>query len=255
MLNRIKCIVIGVLFGVYALQVQAEEESKDWFQIEYIVFQHKDSDKRVLRYEDIKYLPPSAAQYQYLYQLGDPLSEFQLRPIDPAQADLGEALQHLKRSRAVRVFDQGAWQQEIPRESVSLPLKIEAGLSHDEERFELEGSLTIKRSRYMHADVNLFLSEFDKLPYTDIKDWLMATEEDRWPTAWLVSPLAYGHTVLSEYGHSYIPKNTVQLNQSRRVKDAEIHYIDHPELAMVVTIKKIEDPNKLDDEYVDAGIN
>lgn len=255
-------LVLSITLGLFTTNIFAETPSADWYQIEYVVFEHKDSDRSVLRYEDLKYHPPLNTQYQYLVaqdadsNLLAPASPFQTRSIPAEQQDLSDAIKRLKRSREVRVFAEGAWQQSLAKESSALPLKIVAGRHYDSEhknnaRNELEGSLTVRRSRYIHVDVDLVLSEFTSVPYDDLKNWFFEYDDARWPTSWLTHPLAYPHPVLVAEGNSYVPNNAYQLKQSRRIKDEEIHYIDHPVISMIVTVKKIDDPSSLEEDFSD----
>ena len=94
----------------------------------------------------------------------------------------------------------------------------------------------------MHVDIDVFLADFTALPYTDLKDWVYVSDETRWPLNWLLIPLAYQHPALETTGESLVANNTIHFKQSRRIKDAEIHYIDHPALGLMVTIKEIEAP-------------
>lgn len=238
-----------VLILSFAFNAFSNESNEDWFQIEYVVFEHLNSDKSILRYEDTLYKPLQDIQYQYIYAFGEPMSPYQYEPMDLDQTDLGDAIKQLKRSQETRVIDHAAWQQVIDQDSQTLPLIVKAGARYFEDQFELEGTITIRRSRYMHADVDLFLSEFTATPYSDLADWFFQNEEDRWPAQWLVSPLAYTHPVLEKTGKSFVASNTYHLNHSRRVRDAETHYIDHPAIGMIVTIKAIENPNALEEDY------
>lgn len=235
------------IFSVfYASLVQAEEEqAQDWFQIEYVLFEHLASDRHVLRYEDVKYMAPEDTQYQYLYSLGKPLSSFQIAPLDTEQAVLGSALNSLKRANDIRVLSQGAWQQPVGKESAALPLKINAGHQYSDGRHQIEGSLIIKRSRYMHAVVDIYMSDFESYPYTDMKEWFFESSNESWPVDWLALPLTHQPEFIHNKGDALIERNVVHLNASRRIKDEEIHYIDHPALGMIVTVKKVDDPTAI----------
>jgi hypothetical protein len=46
-------------------------------------------------------------------------------------------------------------------------------------------------------------------------------------------------------GISDFYQNIRFLEESRRIKEGEIHYIDHPVLGIIVTIKEVQSPNQL----------
>jgi len=243
MLNKLFLFVLSLF--VFSSVSQAEESSANWYQIEYILFEHLLSDRHVLRFEDVQYKLPERDQYYYLTRNPHALSPFQLQEIDQDQSDFTDILKRLSASRELRVHSAGSWQQAIQRGQKLPPLKITGGSSYSNEegnRFELEGELKISRGRYMHVDIDVFLANFTALPYTDLKDWVYVSDETRWPLNWLLIPLAYQHPALETTGESLVANNTIHFKQSRRIKDAEIHYIDHPALGLMVTIKEIEAP-------------
>jgi len=217
------------------------ESSEHWYQVEFILFEHLQSDRHVLRYEDVKYALPVRDQYQFLVPKGEVLSPFQLEQIDNAEAELNDALHRMKASSEVKVHVDGGWQQAIKRDQKLPPIKIAAGKQYGN-RYQLEGELRIRRGRYMHIEIEVFLASFKILPYADLKNWLFEAEAERWPIHWLLTPLAYRHPALLTKGETTIPENTVHFKQSRRIKDGEVHYIDHPALGLIATIKRIDAP-------------
>jgi len=244
--NFLALFALLLLSGPFALaedtaKTEAERIAEDWYQIEFALFEHQNADKHTLRYQDLKYVLDNRKHYYFLVDQGNALSPYQLEQIDAELADLNEAVRRLKASREVKLHVNGGWRQAIQRDVDQPPLKIKAG-KHFGDRFQLEGELTVRRSRYMHVDINVFLTDFKALPYSDIKHWLFENDTDRWPLDWLLMPLAYQHTVLHRVGQSYIPENTVHLKQTRRIKDGEIHYMDHPVLGLIATVKKVEAP-------------
>lgn len=175
----VSCIASFLLWGA-AAAVTAEpgenEEPDYWYQIEFILFEHLNSDRHVLRFEDLKYIVPNAEQYLFLVPKGKAVSPFQLETIDDQDAVLKEAARRLKASSEVKVYLSTGWQQAIDRDQDSIPIKIASGKQFGD-RFQLEGTLDIRRARYMHVDIDVFLSSFQTLPYSDIKDWFMARND------------------------------------------------------------------------------
>jgi len=228
---------------IFSTLSHAEENPENWYQIEYILFEHLNSDRHVLRFEDVKYTPVKRDQYYYLTTNKSAASPYQLKEIEEADSDFKDILSRISKSGELSVFSTGSWQQPIKRGQKLPPLRITGGQSYDEgNRFQLEGELQIQRERYMHAEINVFLADFSTLPYGDLKDWVFEAEEKRWPLDWLLQPLAYQHPALTKVGKALVPENVIHFKQSRRIKNGEIHYIDHPALGLIVTIKEIEPP-------------
>ncbi len=217
------------------------EESKDWYKIEFVLFEHLNSDTHVLRYEDVKYQPLQHNQYSYLIDSDKPLSAFHLTPVAMQERETATAIERLERATATRVLMHGAWQQAIAEDEALPPLKIDLNFDSPSP-FSIRGSLGVRRSRYMHVDLDIYKTQFRALPYADIKDWFFEADDTAWPPSWLTQPATFESAMFSRVGESDIAFSTIHFRQSRRIRDAEWHYIDHPALGVLVTIKKIDTP-------------
>jgi len=242
LLHPKNCIYTAVL--LCALQIPsalAESSPENWYQIEYVIFEHLKSDRHVLRFESTPYSLPEREQYSYLINRPESLSPFHLQLLDPDSTELKDALSHLSRNAEVRVYDSGAWQQAISRDQALPPIKIHRDMSHVGGQV-MTGEIQITRGRYLHSTVDLYLSDFMTLPYTDLKNWVFQDANIAWPLDWLLHPLSFDHPSLRAVGEAQIAQNVIHLAQSRRIKDGEVHYIDHPALGLIITIKEIEPP-------------
>ena len=247
-LNAITLLIItAVLSTFYPAKLSAEEPDENWYQIEYIIFEHLNTDLYDLRYEDTPTSLPKRAQYLYLLKQGEPISPFQVVELDEDSTTLKEALNKLKKSPDVKVHDHGAWQQTLQRGQYVPPLKIEQDTNILNAQ-KLLGELQIKRERYVHIKANLYLQNSLTLPYHDLKTWLFQEDSQRWPLDWLLQPLAFQHPSLDKVGTSNISQNSINLEQTRRIKNAEIHYIDHPVIGLIVTIKEVDSPYDFESE-------
>lgn len=103
------------------------------------------------------------------------------------------------------------------------------------------GELTIKRSRYTHAEIELDYRFKQYVHYPHLLDYLNAGFFGSSFVS-LVSPL-------SSNGLAAIPEDeqlaeltvkSFKFEQSRRIKSGEIHYLDHPYLGLIVTIKRLK---------------
>jgi len=234
---------------IFSTLSYAEESSENWYQIEYILFEHLNSDRHVLRFEDVKYNPIKREQYYYLTKNKNAASPYQLKEIEKTTSDFTDILNRISKSNELNVYSTGGWQQPIKRGQKLPPLRITGGQSYDNgNRFQLEGELQIRRERYMHAAIDVFVADFTTLPYDDLKDWIFESDETKWPLDWLLQPLAHSHPTLTKVGDSLIPENIIHFKQNRRIKDGEIHYIDHPALGLIIKIKEIAPPFEYGDD-------
>ena len=244
-LNKMRPIFLPFIISLlsFSTYMQAEEPAENWYQIEYVLFEHLYSDRHVLRFEDVKYAPTKRDQYYYLTTNKQSASPFQLKTIDDSVSDFTNITKRISNSRDLKIFSTGSWQQAIKKGQKPPPIKITGGtLYQNDSRFQLEGELQIYRERYMHAEIDVFLADFKTYPYSDIKDWFFESEDTKWPLNWLLQPLSTQAHFTNKIGYSLIPENVIHFNQRRRIKDAEIHYIDHPAMGLLITIKEIEPP-------------
>lgn len=208
-----------------------------WYQIEYVIFEHLQTDDHILRYEDIPYPKKAEKQYSYLISASQAATDNQYTQLAETQMDLAVALQQLKRSRAVRVLDSKAWQQALS-DTQPPPIKIFTPTSQERTLF---GELQLKKSRFTHAEFKLYLSQKIILPYRDITDWFL-DKYTTWKLIDLVTPVEEPSALSDSIGVSELYQNIRYLDESRRIKEGEVHYIDHPIIGVIVTIKEVPSP-------------
>ena len=247
-LYTVTLMIITVTWStLFPALAHANESDESWYQIEYIIFEQVNADLYDLRYEDTPTTLPKRAQYLHLLDQGEALSPFHIIELDEDETVLKDALNKLKKSPDVKIHDHGAWQQAIQRGQYIPPLKIEQDTDILNAQ-KLLGELQIKRERYLHVKANLYLENALTLPYPDLITWLFQEESQRWPLDWLLQPLAFQHPSLEKVGASEIYQNRIHLAQTRRIKNGEIHYIDHPVIGLIVTIKEIDSPYNFENE-------
>lgn len=233
-----KLLLICIFISCQA-QSNAEEMSPgSWHQIEYIIFQHLKTDAHILRYEDTPYPKQKPKQFSYLVKSAYPLSPFQFTRLDSNSMKLADALRKLKQRRDIKVLDHGAWQQELISDLRIAPVKI---FNQMESNTELFGELQIKKSRFTHAEFSIFLTESRTFNYADIKTWFF-TPQLSGAIFDLLSPLSDDESFIPHAGTQKVYFNSLHLKESRRIKQGEVHYIDHPALGVIVTINDIETP-------------
>ena len=97
-----------------------------------------------------------------------------------------------------RIIGHGMWLQPVPDRDTAIPLLLQLGERADSGLYEVEGTISVTRGRYLHIDVQLW-------------------KNDPGP-------------VVGER-HSF-----VELRESRRMRSREVHYLDHPVLGILVKI-------------------
>jgi hypothetical protein len=147
------------------------------------------------------------------------------------ESSLLTVLRSLNRSSRFDVLTHQSWVQPINNKPT--PILIQTGQRYDD-TFELEGTLSFSRSRFLHVQSNLRYTIFEPRfsqtnPYrqpirSSLDEETLAANKD------LVE-------VERERGQ-YLPASVHNMAQSRRMRSGELHYIDHPMFGVIVRINR-----------------
>ena len=126
----------------------------------------------------------------------------------------------IKNRRSMRVLTHIAWLQ--PGEAASVLI---VGGKQFGNHYELEGSFTLGVENFLKADVNVWFNRFSTTTVGDT----------------VALPNIPG-TVIDSTSSTYSAQ-TVQLQEQRRMRNAELHYFDHPKFGLLVMVKPIPPSN------------
>lgn len=167
-----------------------------------------------------------------------------------AQREFNGKAAYMQRSGRYQTLFHQSWAQPVLGKGSALPLILDR--SGDTGQWSrLQGSVTLYLSRYLHLETNLWLNTSgDYLP----GEWRMPapplgppsliveTSIDETPGAfgeqWVESTTASAADGEPEQsiGPVYPYRHAVLLQQKRRMRSTEVHYIDHPRLGVVIKI-------------------
>ncbi|MBW3525179.1 peptidoglycan binding protein CsiV [Shewanella sp. NKUCC05_KAH] len=196
----------------------------------------------------------SSAQISYPTANGNPVL------LTRSQSQFASIINSISRERGTRSLLHMAWQQPMRGKSGSVPIRLFAGKDfsgtyHFDGRkiikqaqaepmtnadgtpmlapavspvWELDGTLNIYLSHYLYIETALHLRK-------EGRKLMPAVPSDATDTsATLTAPKVMTPFLMS-----------VPLEQNRRVKSEEIHYLDHPEMGMVIQIRKMAQPSAM----------
>ncbi|MBV1881020.1 MAG: peptidoglycan binding protein CsiV [Pseudomonadales bacterium] len=143
----------------------SEDKPAQWYQIELYIFAtdtEEASRSEVWKDRndlDISYPSP-------LFTLLDPTTldhhdyaTEALLKLPSKQLTLLSVRRKLSRNRHYRLLYEAAWRQPLESKEASTPILIQGGTQFDD-YFELEGTVTLSVSRYLHIHTDLWLSQF-----------------------------------------------------------------------------------------------
>lgn len=175
-----------------------------------------------------------------------------------SQSQFASIINSISRERGTRSLLHMAWQQPMRGKSGSVPIRLFAGKDFSG-TYHFDGRKIIKQAQaepMTHADgmpmlapvvspvweldgtLNIYLSH-----YLYIETALNLRKEGRKLLPVMPSDASDSSATLTAPKVMTPFLMSVPLEQNRRVKSEEIHYLDHPEMGMVIQIRKMAQPS------------
>lgn len=169
---------------------------------------------------------------------------------------LADAAARIAAAPGYAVLAHLAWREPRLAEGSSEQVLVTGGATVGDHR-ELEGSIAITQSRFLHLDTRLWLNDFpspdeqpgaDAVPLPPIPQPVLPQAPAQGAGA--STPAGPEDAASAPPGEALPPtvgpvvsaepvraKRTVLLTASRRIANGEVHYIDHPLLGLLVTVR------------------
>ena len=191
------------------------------YKVEMIVFANLNADDGGEFWPELP--PPETGSATPLSSWdGYPAQRFEQLPSNNLR--LGGDAAALSRSPNYTLLYHKAWIQPIGRPSSTPKALIEAEFDD----YKLEGVLTLHRQRFLHAQPHLQLTSYRQQP---VRLQQPAQPEGN------ANDMAPSEPGVARMIDAAPAANTWQLNQSRRMKSNETHYIDHPKFGVLLRIQ------------------
>lgn len=226
----------------------ASAHAMDYYDVEVIVYANQQTDSGEEYWPDVQTYP----DLQDAHRVGDSDA---LQPLDKSDYQLMGVEHALSRSRLYRPLLHFAWRQPGWERSEAMPVRITLpfgtnlpvypgtmprvdlmpparatmsdGFSLQTETIQpqhemllLEGTLKVSLSRYLHLDVDLLYNER------------------------LTQPIEPGN----DGANGGVVYQAIRMQQSRRMRSDELHYLDNPRLGVIARITTVEMPEEAPSE-------
>lgn len=206
---------LALLTPAAAEQPAAESEQPPWYEAEVIVFAHSGVQRHAEEnWPDTPGMPPLAGAVD-LYR-STPVPSVALRAVEPSR--LTDERRHLERSGAYEVLAHMAWQQPGLAREEAVPVLVYEGMRANDgaaSRARLHGTLALGLARYLHLQADLL--------YQPAATSAPAADTPAQPV-----PVA--------------DALTVRMQQSRRMRSEELHYLDHPLFGVLALVTPVDAP-------------
>lgn len=233
----------------FAILLSVSAQANDWFKVEVIVFANEDSSGIYdEHWPDINEIPekPRTVALEASNSPDEIIDGY--RKLTGSALSLHGEKNLLRKSGKYRVLYHSGWLQPVAHTQNPRPIRIRAGEILDNGMYELDGYIAVGRGRYLHFRPDLFhsrrLSPAQAEKLNQMHNKSDSTDPENSTTA-LPSDL---NSVTSSAEPSSplgmfpeIPEVlTVNLNQARRMRSEELHFIDHPLMGVLVEIKPVK---------------
>ena len=188
----------------------------------------------MIRNDQLKNIRPRIKSTESNFKLFD-FSRDDFTQLSPADSDFQQTNRTLERSSDYRLLYHGLWRQAVQQSSNAVPIYIEGGLRYGDNH-ELQGSVTIRFNENedrVVVDTHIWLIE-----YSIVKDS---------SSKWKVPQIPESIRIESRENSSsltYFPNNVYVMEQSREMRSNEFHYLDHPALGLVISVKPYSVPSR-----------
>ncbi|MEM1229859.1 MAG: CsiV family protein [Pseudomonadota bacterium] len=154
------------------------------------------------------------------------------------------------RARLERRYDillAGSWLQPVPPRDAPQPLLLQAGNRYGDD-FQLQGIVELTVSRYLHFRTQLAYYEPELgsylVPIEDASQPAVTSAEPVTPetaTPTLDSASATGAQAPAPLFERRVPQGHyfMELAQQRRMRSAELHYLDHPKFGVLIRVDPV----------------
>ena len=262
--TRLKQLTGAALLALCAAGAQAAGYAGTQFEIEMVVFARDSGMDRS------RETWPTALRLNYDSQWVDfdtPSAADPMTPaLQPAPNQLDNKVAALNRARGYKVLFHKTWRQVLQNER-NAPAVLISGGAQEGNHHQLEGSVTLSVSRYLHLSTDLWLSEW--LPQTgsfsdqtqlsgipvptrpraaiqtagdepmDLASSGTDSNRDFGYSTSADSAVFHGdYAEAAEPAHKMAARVAV-LNEERRLRSGELHYIDHPKLGVLIEVRTV----------------
>ena len=236
-MTRIFQLCSALLLAALSAGSQAANYAGTTFEIEMIVF------SRTQGMEQARETWPAAPRLEYPRNWVDFNSQNGESPrLFPVANQLDNKAAALNRG-GYRVLFHRSWQQ-VLQQKRNAPAILVSGGNTVGGLGELEGSVTLSVSRYLHLSTNLWFTEF--APRQDAGAILLPRKPQAPVSESTDEPMGFGSTAASALPAlqpaQVFASHVAPLKQERRMRSGELHYLDHPKFGVLIQVRTVEQP-------------
>ncbi len=246
-------LITGFILSFLSAFSHAQNEGR-WYNVEILIFKRLDQSSQS---QEIwpTYL---AFAYPYFYEslrALSPEAKRQLRALNNDLYFLRRYRDALARNENFKILAHTAWSQQMANEAKSPAIIISGGEEIGNHQ-ELEGYIKIHIARFLHVTSNLWLTDTSANTVDPAIKWTALPPKPSRNKAGMLKPTkiqtgnllqtATSTDVLNVidrgFNTNYIsPYPIITLQNKRRMRSNELHYVDHPAMGILIFMTPIDD--------------
>jgi len=243
-------------------QPQSDQTGK-WYQVNLIIFASKNIGNSPEQWQPVEDLKRTFPANTIDLETPDTEQEaidpgFLQRPV--IGKSIKNAARRLKNSNAYQILYETSWTQPALSKKKAVPILIQAGKRFGN-YYELEGTVTLSVSRYLHFKTNLWLGKFVQQVELDTPWWqtplyeaisVKKFDESAPQGIQLDSDISLNNSLALNTSEIHSDSSSIRyeairmvpMTVSRRMRSNEIHYIDNPFFGVLVNVVPSEKPQE-----------
>lgn len=246
-------------------QPTAEQEPAPWYQIALVIFKHRNSPMGNESWPTPDSLNLSFPKGILALEHADETKGdwIAFRNEEPQDEAFQQALRSITLSSNYEIMAKASWNQPALDNEQAIPVLFQAGDEYGGYH-ELEGSITLVVSRYLHLKTNLWLSDYIQkvemiTPWWEDSNTISGHFGDDDNLASDAAELSYQEIDFRNQNYTetvtrYEPVRTVVLNESRRMRSGELHYLDNPMFGILVKVIPYQPEPASDEDLPDSPL-
>jgi hypothetical protein len=240
----------GFILSLLSSFAYAQNEGR-WYNVEILIFKRLDQSRQTqeLWRTDLSLNYPSF--YEYL-RAPSAKSKSNLSALSNDRYVLKRYKNALKRNENFQILTHMAWSQQMANKTSSPAIIVSGGKKIGSHK-ELEGYVKVHIARFLHVTSNLWLTDTNSNTVDTNTRWPALPAKPSRAEAGILKPkniklkqIEESTGRLSDVDRGFNANNTspypiITLQNKRRMRSKELHYIDHPAMGIMIFITPIED--------------
>ncbi len=258
--------LVGLFGWAASPALMATDNPTRLYKVEFLVFKYL--SPQTLEQPDGTQRPPERTENDYYLADQQPLMPFQVARVAEEKLSLQGAARRLGRAAGYRILQYGGWYQPLSKRNDKILVRIAGGESFDD-KFELEGTLSLYRNRFLHIRADVALMTYRLMDTAGKPRWTepglssnspVDQTVERWNDQARNKPLSSMPTLMTSGSIDqpaaialpgaenptevrqprYEPDLGWKIRESRKIKIKELHLLDHPYFGILVMVDSLD---------------